>query len=90
MEVHDASPTVPTTPTPYDKVLALFGVKLLVEVTGCSRVQIWRWGQPKNKGGSDGKIPSRHHQMLIAEAEKRGLDLKPEHLMPWLVEASAA
>lgn len=39
--------------------------------------QVYRWTYSKSRGGTDGLIPSRHHQSLINDAMLKGIDLLP-------------
>ena len=51
-------------------------------MTGRNETRVRRWTYPKGKGGSDGLIPSDCQQVLMDEARKRKLPLKPEHFFP--------
>jgi hypothetical protein len=53
------------------------GAQAVAEITGVHPSRVHRWGYPKEKGGSDGVIPARHHQKLLEGARKRGIKLRP-------------
>lgn len=43
---------------------------------GRHRSVVNRWLLPKGSGGTDGRVPLKHMPTLLAEAAKRGLDLR--------------
>lgn len=51
-------------------------------MTGRDASRVHRWTYPKEKGGSDGLIPTDAAQCLMREARKRGIPLTPEHFFP--------
>lgn len=63
--------------------------KTVIEICGGSRAvsqmvsrnisNVIRWGYPKAKRGGGGRIPSDVQPILLAEARKRGIALRPEH-----------
>ena len=73
---------------PADKVIRIFGgVQAVATLLDLSRIQIFRWRQPKAKGGHAGRVPQRHHDRLIEEAKRLGkrltlADLNPPGLPP--------
>ena len=58
------------------------GFRAVAEITGRDETRVRRWTYKKEKGGSDGLIPSECQQVLMDEARKRGLPLTPEHFFP--------
>lgn len=74
---------------PVDTVRGLFSLQELEALLGVSRIQVWRWGQPKPAGHA-GLVPSRHHEALLAEAKRLGRPLSLRDLLPWLDETTAA
>jgi hypothetical protein len=59
------------------------GTKAVAEMADRTENRIRRWTYPKGKrGGTGGLIPSDVQGLLLAEARKRGIDLRPEHLIP--------
>ncbi|OGR09700.1 MAG: hypothetical protein A2341_14915 [Deltaproteobacteria bacterium RIFOXYB12_FULL_58_9] len=55
------------------------GFRAVADMTDRTEVRVRRWTYPKDKGGTDGLIPSDCQQRLLIEARKRGIDLRPEH-----------
>jgi len=54
------------------------GHQAVAEITGVHISRVHRWTYPKDRGGTDGVIPTGHQQTLLSEAVKRGIDLSPE------------
>jgi hypothetical protein len=74
--------------TPAHRVVSAFGgIKPVCEILRVTRVQVWRWSQPKPKGHG-GQVPARHHEALLQAARERGAPLSARDLMPWLSEAA--
>lgn len=44
-------------------------------ITKASRTRVYRWMQPKERGGTGGLIPMVHAVKLIAEARKKGIEI---------------
>lgn len=65
----------------------LGGEKVVSKVTGTAYTAPYRWQQPREKGGTGGTIPQRHHIALLAYARTHGLPLSAESLLP-LIPAS--
>lgn len=55
------------------------GYDAVAKMTGRSEVRVRRWTYPRDRGGTDGLIPSEIQQVLMAVAHARGIDLRPEH-----------
>ncbi|MEL7398022.1 MAG: hypothetical protein AAFN44_16805, partial [Pseudomonadota bacterium] len=53
------------------------GVNAVAEITGRHPSRVHRWGYTKDRGGSDGFIPSEVASLLLEKASHLGL--KPEH-----------
>jgi hypothetical protein len=66
------------------------GYRAVAEMTGRDETRVRRWTYPKEKGGTDGLIPTDAGQVLMGEARKRGIPLKPEHFFPEDNEGAAA
>ena len=64
------------------------GFAAVAQITGRSEVRVRRWTYSRERGGSDGLIPSECQQMLMEHARKARLDLTPDDFFP--PKASAA
>jgi hypothetical protein len=76
----------PTTSTPGEVVLAELGLGpavagLRAEFPSISRSTVWRWGQPRNAGGTGGLIPPRYHVPLLRLAKNTGRTLTTNDLV---------
>lgn len=60
----------------------LGGTGPVASVTGAHRSRVWKWTQPKAKGGTDGVIPIEHIRVLIALGKEIGVDLAAEDFLP--------
>lgn len=58
------------------------GVGAVAEMTGRDPSRVHRWTYPKEKGGTNGLIPTDAAQDLMREARARRIPLKPEHFFP--------
>lgn len=50
-------------------------------MVGRSENRIRRWTYPKDRGGTGGLIPTNLQGELIDAAQRRGINLQPEHLV---------
>lgn len=70
-------------PTPAEIVIARFGsAQRVAEALGVHVSRVHRWTYPRERGGSDGIIPSRHHRPLLDAAKAAGIKLKADDLIP--------
>jgi hypothetical protein len=53
------------------------GLSLVAEWTGVDRSRLYRWMQPKTKGGTGGLIPAQHHQRIMNCARHFSVALDP-------------
>jgi hypothetical protein len=53
------------------------GIDAVAEITGVSRVQVYRWMRPKAKGGTEGMIPSQHLKAMFEYASRKRLPVRP-------------
>lgn len=60
------------------------GVDAVAEFTGRDRSRVFRWGYPREKGGSNGFIPAEVADVLLKKAWERGL--RPHHFFSELPE----
>lgn len=68
---------------PAQKIIEICGgYQAVAKMTGRTISRVHRWTYPKDRGGTDGLIPSDAQQILLREAIKRGLPLTPAHFFP--------
>ncbi len=63
----------------------LGGPDTVADMVGIHVSNVHRWTYPHARGGTDGRIPTRHHRKLIAAAAARGIALTPDdffHVSP--------
>ena len=53
------------------------GIDQVAEITGVSRVQVYRWMRPREKGGTEGLIPSQHLKAMFEYAKDKRLPVRP-------------
>jgi hypothetical protein len=53
------------------------GHQAVADMLGVDISRVYRFTYPKERGGTDGHIPSKHQGRLLEEARKRGLKLRP-------------
>lgn len=68
-------------------ISALGGTGAVSRITGVDRTQVWRWTQPREKGGTDGLIPPEHQGALLSFAEANGKAVTAEMIIRGLPEA---
>ena len=66
----------------------LGGLSIVQSVTGASRTRVYRWTQPKEKGGTGGIIPLSHAPKLLSYARESGVALSANDFLP--IEEDAA
>lgn len=66
------------------------GPEAVQAITGADRTRVYRWTQPKGKGGTDGLIPFKHVPALIAAGRERGVQLSADDFLPQPEQAGAA
>lgn len=75
--------------TPAGLVIALFdGTTKVAKICGIGRTQVWRWTQPKSKGGQGGRVPREHWPALRQHAAANDLDLPLHWLAPELEDVA--
>lgn len=71
-----------STVDPAATVLARFGGSgPLAQLLRLDRSAVHRWALPKQRGGSGGLIPARHHQRLLTLAAEQGIALTAADLI---------
>lgn len=64
-------------------IIAMFGgAEAVAEITGVTNDAVYRWTYPRDKRGSDGFIPAKHHMTLVDAAKKKKLPLRLESFYP--------
>lgn len=58
------------------------GAPVVCEITGVNISRVYRWRMSKERGGTGGFIPARHHPVILQGARKRGIDLTPADFFP--------
>ena len=66
------------------------GFRAVAEMTGRDVTRVHRWTYPKERGGTGGRIPSDMQDRLLAEANRRGLPLGPQHFFSSLQTSGGA
>ena len=65
-----------------DMVIKLAGsAKKLADHLGIKVRWVQKWNQPRDKGGANGNIPSKHHRAILFLAEREGWKLTAEDLL---------
>lgn len=60
----------------------LGGERVVSKVTETAYTAPYRWQQPREKGGTDGLIPQRHHPRLLDYARDNEIPLSPADFLP--------
>lgn len=77
--------------TAAEKIIAkLGGPKAVAAIARVDVSAVHRWGYPRERGGTGGRIPSRHQQQLLDHARANGIDLSPSDFFEQPVAADAA
>lgn len=63
-------------------VRKLGGEAVVSRVTETALTAPYRWQHAKDKGGTDGLIPQRHHPALLAYARDNNIVLTAEEFLP--------
>lgn len=58
---------------PARKIISrLGGEKAVASVLGLNESGVYRWSYPRERGGTEGRIPARHIQRLLTHAKEVG------------------
>jgi len=60
----------------------LTGEAVISRITETAYTAPYRWQQPREKGGTGGLIPQRHHPRLLTYAKENGIELAPGDFLP--------
>lgn len=63
-------------------ISALGGTARVSFLTGRHRTRVWKWTQPREKGGTGGLIPIEFIRPLLDESSRLGLGLTAEDFLP--------
>jgi hypothetical protein len=63
-------------------IARLGGEAVVSSITGTAYTAPYRWQAAREKGGTGGLIPQRHHRRLIDYARAKGIPLKAEEFLP--------
>jgi hypothetical protein len=66
------------------------GPDAVQEITGADRTRVYRWTQPRERGGTDGIIPLKPAQKLWAYAKANRLDIPSDLFLSAGAEAVSA
>lgn len=66
------------------------GHSALAKILGVHRTTVWKWAQPKQRGGTDGAIPVAHWPAILSEAKRLKITLKMGDLLRWDASPSRA
>ena len=67
---------------PANTILTRFGgAGPLSRRLGLDRSAVHRWALPRSRGGSDGLVPAKYHQRLLAMATAEGIALTAADLI---------
>ena len=65
------------------------GPEAVAAMVGIHPSNVHRWTYPKDKGGTDGRVPTRHHRKLIEAARAKGITLTPDDFFHGAAPAAA-
>jgi hypothetical protein len=60
----------------------LGGEAVVSKITETAYTAPYRWQQPREKGGTGGLIPQRHHPKLLTFAREQEIPLSPGEFLP--------
>ena len=53
------------------------GIKRVAQIAGVDTTRVYRWMQPKEKGGTGGLIPAKQQMKLFEYAQKARIPVEP-------------
>lgn len=66
-----------------EKIIAKFGGPAKIAAAlECDVSAVYKWTYPKDKGGTDGLIPSSSMPIVLHAADVMGIDITPQDLDP--------
>jgi hypothetical protein len=73
--------TIPAEPAA-SIIKKLGGEMVVSRVTGTKRVAPYRWCYSRERGGTGGLIPQRHHRKILEYARENGIPLTSDEFLP--------
>jgi len=73
----------------YTIINLLGGATKVAAFLKTTRQAVWKWTWPRQKGGTGGLVPQRHHPAILALARQQGVYLTAEHFLPGGAVATA-
>jgi hypothetical protein len=68
---------------PASTIIKAFGGPGAVSAAaGVHRTRVWKWTQPREKGGTGGVIPHWHVRKLLEHASAKGIAITPADFAP--------
>lgn len=68
---------------PAEIIISKFGgAPALAEILDVDPSRVYRWAYPRERGGTDGHIPSKRQSKILEEAKKRGIKVSPADFFP--------
>ncbi len=69
--------------TPAEIIISRLGGKKAVSyICRAGLSSVYRWTYPKERGGTGGSIPSRHHIKLLVYSKSKGIPLEAADFFP--------
>lgn len=53
------------------------GAEAVAKMAAITPARVKRWTFPEERGGTGGRVPSKHQQALLDAARENGIDLSP-------------
>jgi len=69
-------------------ITKLGGPSVVAREVGVHRTRVSNWSRPREKGGTGGLVPQKHHRALLDLAQQQGVELSAADFLP-LREAAA-
>lgn len=51
------------------------GINVIANAINRHKTSVWRWTQPKEKGGTDGRVPTSILKEILEEAERLNINI---------------
>lgn len=66
------------------------GLAAVHHATGINPIQIRRWTYPAERGGTNGRIPRKHHAAIVTAGKRIGVAIAPEEFYPAPIKPASA